>query len=271
MPFQGRNSTFGAVFGIMVSRRSAIGIVAVVLAVVCGVAAAAGTPRASRSVVLGKTANYPSSGCPETSRCEVVARVTGVQMNADGTVHPFRAPASGQIVSWWLKLPPLHRAQIRSFSQLFGGPPAARITVLRRGEKGRVRMVRQSATQELREHLGAKGRVRFRLTEPLRVQEGDYIGLTAITWVPAFAVNLDPAGDVWLASRPRSRCRTPSSRDPETFARYYRRTDAHEQSSTVRLYQCQYRTARLLYWARFVPDAEQPQPGDDNGGTQQRR
>ena len=269
MARRGRNSSTGAVFGLLVTRRRAIGIVAVLLAVSCGVAAAAGTPRASRSIVLGKTANYPASGCPQASRCEVVARVTGVQMNADGLVHPFRAPSDGQLVSWWLKLPPLHRAQIRSFSQLFGGPPAARIAVLRRGEKGRVRMVRQSATQELREHLGAKGRVRFKLAEPLRVKEGDYIGLTAITWIPAFAVNLDPAGDIWLASRPRSRCRTPSSRDPETFARYYRRTDAHEQSSTVRLYQCQYRTARLLYWARLVPD-EQP-PRDESGGTQQRR
>jgi hypothetical protein len=238
---------------------------AVVAIVAWSAATATGDPpaRAAKSVVLGKTTNYPASGCPREDKCEVVARVTGIQMVADGVNHPFRAPASGQIVAWWLKLPALHSSQISSFSQLFGGGPSAQLSILRRGKRSRVRLVRQSPAEDLRPHLGAKGRVRFRLAQPLRVKEGDYVGLTAITWVPAFAVSLDAVNDVWLASRTADRCSTPSSRDPKAFARYYKTSDAHVQTSTVKQYRCSYRTARLLYWARLVPDAE-PSPAPQN-------
>jgi hypothetical protein len=263
------------VFGPVVRAKTfiaAAALVAVAAAgVVVGSAATAAPPTASRSVVLGKTANYPVSGCPKTQGCEVTARVTGIQMRADGVEHPFRAPSSGQIVAWWLKLPELRRSQIRSFSDLFGGGPAARIAVLRRGKQGRVRLIRQSPTEDLRSHLGAKGRVRFRLLQPLRVKEGDYVGLTSITWVPAFAVGLDPAGDAWLASRPERRCDTPSSQSPERFARYYKRNDAHAEASTVKQYRCLYRTARLLYWARLVPDETSPEPDSEGNSSPRSR
>jgi hypothetical protein len=219
----------------------------------------------ARSVVLGKTTNYPSSGCPIPSRCEVVARVTGVQMRADAFPHPFRVTQDGQVVAWWLKLPRLRSTQVKSFSSLFGGPPSARLSILRRGKRGRVRLIRQGPVENLRQDLDGKGRARFKLPEALRVKAGDYVGLTAVTWAPAFAVDLDADNDVWLASRPESRCSTPSSRDPQRFAAYYRRTDAHIEPSTVKHYRCVYRTARLLYWARVVPDpAPAPAPG---GGT----
>ena len=211
-------------------------------------------PQASQSIVLGKTPEYPESGCPAPERCEVVARVTGIQMRAAGVEHPFKVPQSGQLVSYWLKLPNLRSTQIRTFNGLFGGDPAARIAVLRRGKRGRFRLIRQSANQPLRGDLGQRGRVRYRLSPPLRVKEGDYIGLTAVTWLPAFAVNLDSAGNSWLASRTTRRCATPASSRPKLFERYYKRNDAHLQSSTVKQYQCSYQTARLLYWARIVPD-----------------
>jgi hypothetical protein len=227
------------------------------------------SPRTAASIVLGKTANYPDSGCPETRGCEVVARVTGVQMKADGLGHPFRVPIDGQLVSWWLKLPELRETQLRSFSELFGGSPSARISVVRRGKRGRVRLVRQGPVEQLRAHLGAKGRVRFRLAEPLRVKEGDYVGLTAVTWVPAFAVGLSAADNVWLASRSKDRCSTPSSQNPRRFAAYYKTSDAHVETSTVRQYRCLYRTARLLYWGRVVPDpTPQPGGGGEGGGSQ---
>jgi hypothetical protein len=210
---------------------------------------------ASKSIVLGKTPEYPESGCPATEECEVVARVTGIQMTAGGVDHPFRSPVDGQLVSWWLKLPNMRSTQISTFNSLFGGDPAARVVVLRRGLRGRFRLVRQSETQPLRSDLGANGRVRYRLPQPLQVKEGDYIGLTAVTWVPAFAVNLDADGNEWLASRPKRRCATPSSARPQRFKEYYRRTDAQLETSTAQEYRCTYQTARLLYWARIVPDA----------------
>ena len=81
------------------------------------------------------------------------------------------------------------------------------------------------------------------------------VGLTAVTWLPAFAVNLDASGNEWLASRPKRRCATPSSSRPKRFKEYYRRTDAQLETSTAQQYRCTYQTARLLYWARLVPDA----------------
>jgi hypothetical protein len=229
----------------------------------CAVFASAATafaavqPRgsASKSIVLGKTPDYPDSGCPAPDACEVVARVTGIQMRASGVEHPFRSPVDGQLAAWWLKLPALRSTQISTFNSLFGGEPAARVAVLRRGKRGRFRLVRQSPTQPLRSDLGKRGRARYRLAEPLRVKEGDYIGLTAVTWVPAFAVNLDASGNEWLASRPKRRCATPSSSRPKRFKEYYRRTDAQLESSTAQQYRCSYQTARLLYWARIVPEA----------------
>jgi hypothetical protein len=234
--------------------------VAAALLAAAAIAAAARDPGAPTSIVLGKTATYPASGCPVVDKCEVVAKVTGIQMAAEGVAHPFRSPTNGQLVSWWLVLPRLHSTQIRSFNGLFGGDPSARVAVLRRSKGGRVRLVRQSETQPLLSSLGAKGRVRFRLAAPLRVKKGDYVGLTAVTWVPAFAVNLDGVKNFWLASRPKSRCDTPSSKSPKRFASYYKNTQAHLDPSTVKLYQCSYRTARLLYWARIVPDPT-PTPG----------
>jgi hypothetical protein len=248
-----RNPALDTVFDVSMRAKAALSLPLLVAGLV-GVATVADGARVSRSIVLGKTTNYPESGCPDTSRCEVVARVTGIQMRADGIEHPFRTPASGQLVAWWLRLPEMRSAQVRSFSELFGGGPAARISVLRRGERGRFRLIRQSESVSLRGHLGSRQRTRFRLAQPLRVKEGDYIGLTAETWVPAFAVGLDPVNDAWLASRPKPRCDTPSSRDADRFAEYYRRTDAHLESSTVKHYRCSYQTARLLYWARITPD-----------------
>jgi hypothetical protein len=226
--------------------------------------AGAGGAQSASSVVLGKTAVYPSSGCPDPNKCEVVARVTGIQMKADGTDHPFRSPITGRVVAWWLKLPRLHTTQIQSFNGLFGGEPAARIAVLRRGKLGRFRLIRQSPTQPLKDDLDGTGRARYRLTDPLLVKQGDYIGLTAVTWLPAFAVNLDAAGNYWLASRTKDRCATPPASRPKRFAAYYKRTQAQLDTSTVKVYQCTYQTARLLYWARIVADQPAPAPG---GGT----
>jgi hypothetical protein len=231
--------------------------VAIVALAATAIAAAEREPAAATSIILGKTAEYPESGCPVVDKCEVIARVTGIQMMADGVAHPFRSPADGQLVSWWLRLPRLHSTQIRSFDSLFGGEPAARIVILRRGERGRFRLIRQGADQPLKNDLGSKARVRYRLAQPLRIKKGDYVGLTALTWVPAFAVNLDSSQNYWLASRSKRRCDTPSSKSPKRFAAYYKRSQAHLTASTVKRYQCTYRTARLLYWARIVPD---PQP-----------
>ena len=44
--------------------------------------------------------------------------------------------------------------------------------------------------------------------------------------MPSFAVGLSASGNSWLASRPKSRCTTPSSRNVKRFERYYKHNDA---------------------------------------------
>jgi hypothetical protein len=234
--------------------------VATVVLATTAIATAASKPSAPRSIVLGKTTHYPAPGCPTPSTCEVIARVTGIQMMADGVAQPFRVPKTGTLISWWLKLPALHAAQMGSFNSFFGGDPMARISVLRRGLQGRFRLISQGPTQSLKADLGKKLRARYKLAQPLRVRAGDYIGLTAVTWIPAFAVNLDATQNSWLASRPRKRCATPTSKDPKRFADYYKLNQAHLKAGTAKLYQCTYQTARLLYWARIVPDPKTATP-----------
>ena len=221
----------------------------------------AATKQPPKSIVLGRTINTPDSGCPNSGRCQVVARVTGIQMQADGTQELFRAPSDGRVVAWWLRLPALTKAQIKSFSDLFGGGPSAQIAVLRRGKLGRARLVGESPVQALDAFLVKKGTTRFRLAKALRIKEGDYVGLTAVTWVPAFAVGLNGDENSWLASRPKARCNTPPSSDRGRFMAYYKQTDAHSAPNSVRPYRCTYKTARLLYWARVVPNAPQQQTG----------
>jgi hypothetical protein len=226
----------------------------VILSVAALAANAATGPEA---IVLGKTSHTPASGCPATRGCQVVARLTGIQLSADGSGHPFLSPVKGRVIAWWLRLPQLRDSQMKSFSDLFGGAPAVRLSILRRVRHGHFRLVRQSATQTLSDYHGQKLWPFFSLPEPLQVNRGDYVGLTAVTWVPAFAVGLDSAGNSWLASRPKRRCNIPSSTDPKRFAAYYQATDAHAQAGSVKDYKCLYRTARLLYWALVVPDIAQ--------------
>src|SRR3954453_19897510 len=90
-----------------------VAALALVIGAIAVTDAGAGGASSAASVVLGKTAVYPSSGCPNPDKCEVVARVTGIQMKAEGTDHPFRSPITGKLVAWWLKLPRLHSTQVQ--------------------------------------------------------------------------------------------------------------------------------------------------------------
>src|SRR5439155_27247172 len=108
-----------------------------------GAAIAANAAPGPDVIVLGETSHYPESGCPGTRGCQVVARLTGLQLSADGSGHPFLSPVNGQVVAWWLKLPQLSNSQFKSFSDLFGGAPTARLAILRRVRHGHFRLVRE--------------------------------------------------------------------------------------------------------------------------------
>ena len=122
--------------------------------------------------------------------------------------------------------------QISSFNSLFGGEPGG---ADRRPAAREARPLPARAPERRPRRCGrisdSKGRVRYRLAEPLRVKEGDYVGLTAVTWIPAFAVDLDAAGNEWLASRPEAALRDAVQQQARSASRtYYRRTDAQLES-----------------------------------------
>ena len=200
--------------------------------------------------MLGKTPVYPSSGCPEPDRCEVVARVTGIQMKAEGVEHPFRAPVDGRLVAWWLKLPRLRSTQIQSFNGLFGGEPAARIAVLRRGKRAASAWSARAPTQPLRADLDGKGR---RALPPVRASGGQGRRLHRPHGGDVAArLRGEPrrAGQL-LAGEPRQGPLRHSAAQPAEGVRGLLPAHAgpaaaeHREACT----ECTYQTARLLYWA----------------------
>ena len=70
------------------------------------------------------------------------------------------------------------------------------------------------------------------------------IGITVPTWAPIFAVGLSER-NAWLASRSKTKC---SGVDNIQAGR------PHQELKSLRTYGCTYTTARLAYWAYYVPN-----------------
>lgn len=197
--------------------------------------------------VLGKTRHTPNPACPKTP-CEAVGSVTGFQRVADGEKRPFNVHGNGKLVAWAIDLSKPNKSQRNFFgnfyeSDRFGTEPTARISVIKHLEHRDYKLLRQSPVVKLRRDLGQ--RQLFTLGKPLRIRRGNIVALTIPTWAPAFAVGL-PAGDnQWRASRAHGRCS--SERD-------IKRGRPQQKVGSVRRYGCDYKTARLLYWAYYVPD-----------------
>ena len=225
-----------------------------VIAFAATLAVALGTGRAgaaSKVVVLGAAAPAVPA-CPEA--CQAIGKMTGFQQQIGKTKNPFRVPSAGMLVAWSIKLAAPNQTQMDFFKNFFGGPPEARISVLKPIQKqvkaGNpiYKLKSQSPVEDLTGYLGTT--TTFTLQVPLKVNTGQIVALTSKTWVPAFAVNLAP-DSVWRASRGRDKC---------TKADDIQAGSAHETIGQDRGYFCQYKTARLLYSATFVPDPNAPAP-----------
>jgi hypothetical protein len=228
-------------------------VFAVSLAVAIGTGSAGAAPKIA---VLGAAAPAAPS-CP--ANCQAIGKTTGVQLSIGKTRGPFTVPYPGKIIAWSIKLSAPTDKQIEFFQDFFGGPPRARISVLKpvmskiKQGKPIYELKAQSPVEELTPFLGQT--TTFQLGSPLKVKANQVIGLTVPTWAPAFAVNLG-GGTSWMASRKKDHC---------TKAADIQTGSAHENIGGSRSYGCIYKTARLLYSATVIgrpgaPPTKTPPP-----------
>jgi hypothetical protein len=184
---------------------------------------------------------FPKAGCP--SNCQAVGHVSGYQVQIGSAKNPYMVNRNGKIVAFTIRLGTPDAQQTQFFTNLFGGAPQARLSLLKKPRRDKkmtndLKLLAQSEVFDLANYLGSSPT--FALDKPLVVQAGSIVALTVPTWAPAFAINLG-ADQAWRSSRPKNDCNGTSQ-------------VAQQTTGSVRSYDCFYRTARLLYSATFIPD-----------------
>jgi hypothetical protein len=236
---------------------TALAVFAAVFAVVIGGGIA---DAASKVTVLG-AATPATPSCP--TNCQAVGKTTGFQTNITGAKNPFVVTTRGRLVAWSIKTgaPSTkpnpnndNQSDYDFFSKTFGGPPKARIAVLKpimksiREGKPIYKLKSQSPVEDLSAFLGQT--TTFTLDIPLRVKPNNVVALTVPTWAPAFAIN-QSADTKWAASRKKGKCNATADILAGT---------PQDALGTQRSYGCIYNTARLLYSATVVADPNQTPP-----------
>jgi hypothetical protein len=169
---------------------------------------------------------------------------------ADGSKHPFNVRKNGKIVAWALDLSRPTKHQQHFFASVFesdkdGKRPTARLAVLRHKGKDKYKLLKQSPVVKLSNALGQKEV--FTLDKPLHVHKGQVVALTYPTWAPNFATEISAQQNTWRGSRGSSRCNTSQLSNAK-------QSKPQQKVDSVRPYACNYKAARLLYWAYYVPD-----------------
>ena len=197
----------------------------------------------ARVIELGADANPTgiAASCPEN--CQAIGRVSGYMGRSGKGANPFQVPSNGKVVAFTVTLGKPDTNQVNFFTDLYGGPPQVRLSILRRGDKRRTRLhhrlLRQSPLFRVNRYFGSSPS--FALDSPIKVSKGNIVALTVPTWAPAFAVNM-PRSNWWRSSRAKGQCDNVSQRA------------AQGRVGRVRVYGCTYFRARLLYTVTFVPD-----------------
>jgi hypothetical protein len=210
---------------------------------VAAVAALALAPAAdARIVELGADVSPAAeASCPED--CQGIGRVSGYMGRSGTRSNPYAIRRDGKIVAFTITLGKPDQEQINFFNNLYGGPPQARISILRKGKTPKTRLthrlLRQSDLFRVDRYFGSSPT--FALDEPLNVERGNIVALTVPTWAPAFAVNL-PRTNWWRSSRMRGDCDDVSQRA------------AQQSIRGLRKYGCTYFRARLLYTVTYIPE-----------------
>ena len=152
------------------------------------------TAGAKKATVIGKTKSTPPPSCPNLknqSLCQVVGRTTGYMTVASGQKHPFNVFKDGKIVAWAIDLSkPANskKAPQRSyFGSLFenkdwGTHPTARLSILKRKEKHKFKLLKQTPVVDLQHEMGEKQVIT--LDKPLHVHPGQVVARAIPIWVP---------------------------------------------------------------------------------------
>jgi hypothetical protein len=214
---------------------------ALIVVALAGVFAGA-APASAKVVEVGRTDAAPA--CP-ASPCLAVSRTTGYQVKVADERGAFTVPEDGKIVAWSIALGKPTAEQITFFNRNLGGPPSARLTVLRQGKTLYSRVVTQSPVQRLERYFGQT--VQFPLGRALNVKKGYVIALTVPTWAPALTPLLTDHSS-WRASRAKGEC-------DETG-----KQTAQLALKDVAQYRCLYK-ARLTYSATLIT---RPVPNPDD-------
>jgi hypothetical protein len=198
----------------------------------------------------------PQAGCPLS--CQAIGHVTGYQVQIGTHKNPYVIKRNGKIVAFTIRLGKPDAEQTTFFANLFGTPPQARLTLLKKPKADKpktndLKILGQSEVFDLSDYLGSTPT--FALSKPLPVDAGSTLAITVPTWAPAFAINLGP-DEAWRSSRNKKDCNGTSQ-------------TAHQKVGKTHSYDCFYRTARLLYTATFVPDPK-PTSKPPTQGTKQR-
>jgi hypothetical protein len=196
----------------------------------------------ARIVELGADATPAAeASCPQD--CQGIGRVSGYMGRAGGRANPYLIRRDGKVVAFTITLGRPDQQQTQFFTDLYGGPPQARLSILRKGRTRKTRLthrlLRQSDLFRVDRYFGSSPT--FALDEPLEVARGNIVALTVPTWAPAFGVNL-PRSNWWRSSRRRGDCDNVSQRAAQQFA------------GGLRTYGCTYFRARLLYTVTYIPD-----------------
>lgn len=203
---------------------------------------------------VGATSSFTAPDCTDNS-CQVLTRVTAVQLKVGNRKNVSRVPRDGKIVAYTLKLPAVKPNFYTYFSNTYSGAPSARLSVLRYAPrkgatKYRYKLVTQSDRLNLKKFLGSTPS--FALDAPLPVKRGDLVAITTDTWLPSFVVRPEDATSTWRASRPTGKC-TPKGQDLTNLTT----PRMHEKINQIKQYNCGFVGGRLLYHTTIVDD---PQP-----------
>jgi hypothetical protein len=203
-------------------------------------------------------APMPQAGCP--LNCQAIGHVTGYQVQIGAHKNPYVIRRAGKIVAWTIRLgkPDAEQTQFFANPTLFGSPPQARLTLLKKPKADRpktndLKILGQSELFDLSKYLGSTPT--FALSKPLVVPAGSTLAITVPTWAPAFAINLG-SDEAWRSSRNKTDCNGTSQ-------------TAHQKVGKTHSYDCFYRTARLLFTATFVPDPK-PTSASASQGSKRR-
>jgi hypothetical protein len=186
------------------------------------------------------------ASCPEN--CQAIGRVSGYMGRSGKGSDPFKVSRDGKIVAFTVSLGKPDANQVKFFTDLYGGPPQVRLSVLRRGKTRKTRLTHRLLSQtdlfRVDHYFGSSPS--FVLDKPMKVSKSSIIALTVPTWAPAFAVNM-PHNNWWRSSRAKGKCDDVSQ------------AAAQRTPGALRVYGCTYFRARLLYTVTYVTN---PRPTD---------